>query len=104
MEPLSGRYQHKIKTAREVARLVGERPRQRKVIMCHGVFDVVHPGHLRHLLYAKTKADVLVASLTATSTSPKANIGRMFPRTFAQSTWRPLRSSTMSSSTRNRHH
>ncbi len=24
--------------------------------MCHGVFDVVHPGHLRHLLYAKDKA------------------------------------------------
>src|SRR5436190_24098428 len=33
--------------------------------MCHGVFDVVHPGHVRHLLYAKTKADILVASITA---------------------------------------
>ena len=33
--------------------------------MCHGVFDVVHPGHVRHLLYAKSKADILVASLTA---------------------------------------
>ena len=33
--------------------------------MCHGVFDVVHPGHLRHLIYAKSKADILVASLTA---------------------------------------
>jgi bifunctional ADP-heptose synthase (sugar kinase/adenylyltransferase) len=33
--------------------------------MCHGVFDVVHPGHVRHLLYAKSKADLLVASITA---------------------------------------
>jgi cytidyltransferase-like protein len=33
--------------------------------MCHGVFDVVHPGHVRHLLYAKSKADILVASITA---------------------------------------
>lgn len=33
--------------------------------MCHGVFDVVHPGHVRHLLYAKSKADILVCSLTA---------------------------------------
>ena len=33
--------------------------------MCHGMFDVVHPGHVRHLLYAKSKADILVASLTA---------------------------------------
>ena len=24
--------------------------------MCHGTFDVVHPGHVRHLLYAKSKA------------------------------------------------
>ena len=32
--------------------------------MCHGVFDVVHPGHVRHLVYAKTKADILVVSIT----------------------------------------
>lgn len=36
----------------------------RRVVMCHGVFDVVHPGHVRHLLYAKSKADVLVCSIT----------------------------------------
>jgi bifunctional ADP-heptose synthase (sugar kinase/adenylyltransferase) len=65
VESLGQRYKHKIKTPEEIARLVGERPRKHKVIMCHGVFDVVHPGHLRHLLYAKSKADVLVASLTA---------------------------------------
>jgi len=63
--PLIDRYKHKIKTAEEVHALVGNRPRKQKVIMCHGVFDVVHPGHVRHLLYAKSKADILVASLTA---------------------------------------
>src|SRR5215470_11848708 len=63
--PLIDRYKHKIKTAEEVRALVGDRPRKDKVIMCHGVFDVVHPGHVRHLLYAKSKADILVASLTA---------------------------------------
>lgn len=62
---LTNRYQHKIKTAEELRRIVGERPRERKVIMCHGVFDVVHPGHVRHLIYAKSKADILIASLTA---------------------------------------
>src|SRR3954471_14998194 len=65
MESLGNRYGHKIKTAAEIAQLIGDLPRKRKVIMCHGVFDVVHPGHLRHLLYAKGKADILVASLTA---------------------------------------
>src|ERR1035437_4010002 len=65
MESLGNRYGHKIKTVEEIARLIGDRPRQKKAIMCHGVFDVVHPGHLRHLLYAKSKADILIASLTA---------------------------------------
>lgn len=62
---LSDRYSHKIKTAEELAAIIGPRPREKTVIMCHGVFDVVHPGHLRHLIYAKGKADILVASLTA---------------------------------------
>jgi len=65
LSSLSEKYQHKIKTAEELAEVLGPRPRKKKVIMCHGVFDVVHPGHLRHLLYAKSKADVLVASITA---------------------------------------
>ena len=62
---LTARYQHKIKTAEELRAIVGARPRANKVIMCHGVFDVVHPGHVRHLVYAKSKADILIASLTA---------------------------------------
>ena len=62
---LIDRYRHKIKTAEELRRIVGDRPRKQKVIMCHGVFDVVHPGHMRHLVYAKSKADILIASLTA---------------------------------------
>jgi rfaE bifunctional protein kinase chain/domain len=59
------RFRHKVKTVEEVAALIGPFPRDAKVIMCHGVFDVVHPGHVRHLAYAKSKADILVASLTA---------------------------------------
>ena len=58
-------FSHKIKTPEQLRDAVGARPRKKKVIMCHGTFDVVHPGHLRHLLYAKSKADILVASITA---------------------------------------
>ncbi|MGD0720730.1 MAG: PfkB family carbohydrate kinase [Roseiarcus sp.] len=61
---LTERYRHKIKTPEELRRILGAPPRAQSVIMCHGVFDVVHPGHIRHLLYAKTKAKVLVCSLT----------------------------------------
>ncbi len=64
-QSLMERYKHKIKTAEELREILGAPPRKKKVIMCHGVFDVVHPGHVRHLLYAKSKADILVTSLTA---------------------------------------
>lgn len=37
----------------------------KKIIICHGVFDIVHPGHVRHLMYAKSKADILIASITS---------------------------------------
>lgn len=62
---LMERYSSKLKTAEELAKIFGAPPRDQRVIMCHGVFDVVHPGHVRHLLYAKSKADILVASITA---------------------------------------
>jgi cytidyltransferase-like protein len=65
LSTLAKSFNHKIKTSDELAAILGAPPRQMKVIMCHGVFDVVHPGHLRHLLYAKSKADILVASITA---------------------------------------
>lgn len=58
-------YSHKVKTKDELVNDLGSFPRDKKVVMCHGVFDVIHPGHLRHLIYAKQKADVLVVSLTA---------------------------------------
>jgi rfaE bifunctional protein kinase chain/domain len=62
---LAEKYRHKIKTAEELRAILGPAPRKEKVIMCHGVFDIVHPGHVRHLLYAKSKASTLIASLTA---------------------------------------
>ena len=71
---------HKIRTAQEIAAAVGPRPREKKVIMCHGTFDIVHPGHVRHLLYAKSKGDVLVASLTADAHIAKANFRPFVPQ------------------------
>lgn len=35
------------------------------IALCHGVFDLVHPGHVIHLEQAKDMADVLVVSITA---------------------------------------
>jgi len=72
-------FSHKIKNAEEVRDAIGRRPRKRRVIMCHGTFDVVHPGHVRHLIYAKTKADVLIASLTADVHIKKGNMRPYVP-------------------------
>ena len=35
------------------------------IALCHGVFDLVHPGHIIHLQQARQMADVLVVSITA---------------------------------------
>ncbi len=35
------------------------------IALCHGVFDLLHPGHIIHLEQAKAMADVLVVSVTA---------------------------------------
>jgi rfaE bifunctional protein kinase chain/domain len=83
MDPKDGThdgYRRKIKTRDELRRIIGGRPRERKVIMCHGTFDLVHPGHLRHLMYAKSKGDILVASLTSDAHIQKANYRPFVPQ------------------------
>lgn len=73
-------YRRKIKTREELRELLGPRPRARSVIMCHGTFDLVHPGHIRHLIYAKSKADMLIASLTSDAHISKANFRPFVPQ------------------------
>lgn len=36
-----------------------------KIILCHGVFDLVHPGHVEHFQEAKRLGDILVVSITS---------------------------------------
>jgi rfaE bifunctional protein kinase chain/domain/rfaE bifunctional protein nucleotidyltransferase chain/domain len=40
------------------------RAANKTVAHCHGVFDLVHPGHIRHLKVAGQQADILVVSIT----------------------------------------
>lgn len=74
------RYRRKIKTREELHAIIGPRPRAKKVIMCHGAFDLVHPGHLRHLMYARGKADLLVASITSDAHISKASYRPFVPQ------------------------
>jgi rfaE bifunctional protein kinase chain/domain/rfaE bifunctional protein nucleotidyltransferase chain/domain len=43
----------------QAARAVGKR-----IVHAHGVFDLLHPGHIRHLNEAKALGDVLVVTIT----------------------------------------
>lgn len=62
---LQDHHRAKIVTSEQLLALLGPDLERPTVVMCHGVFDVVHPGHVSHLLYAKSKAGLLVCSITA---------------------------------------
>ena len=51
---LQQQFAKKIKSVDEILSLIDPFPRKKKIIMCHGTFDVVHPGHVRQLIYAKS--------------------------------------------------
>ena len=56
---------HKIRSLAEVAEIVASLKAESKtVVHCHGVFDLLHPGHIRHLEAARRFGDVLVVTLT----------------------------------------
>jgi rfaE bifunctional protein kinase chain/domain/rfaE bifunctional protein nucleotidyltransferase chain/domain len=62
---VSGKVRNKIKTPVALARTVATlKKRGKKVVLCHGVFDIVHIGHIRHFSRAKKEGDVLVVSTT----------------------------------------
>lgn len=46
------------------ALLEKERAKKRAVVLCHGVFDLLHPGHIRHLAEARKQGDILVVTVT----------------------------------------
>ena len=55
----------KIKPLEELALLIaGHRSHGRKVVHCHGCFDLVHYGHLKHFETAKQQGDLLVVTVT----------------------------------------
>lgn len=55
----------KIKQLEEIDAIVSEeKKRGAKVVHCHGVFDLLHPGHIKHLISAKKKGDKLIVTIT----------------------------------------
>lgn len=51
----------------------------KRVVLAHGVFDLLHPGHIAHLQRAKELGDVLVVSLTRDVFTNKGPDKPVFP-------------------------
>jgi rfaE bifunctional protein nucleotidyltransferase chain/domain len=57
---------NKVLTVAELARIAEDtRQAGHKVVLCHGVFDLLHMGHIRHLEAARREGDMLLVTLTA---------------------------------------
>jgi rfaE bifunctional protein nucleotidyltransferase chain/domain len=56
----------KIVSLDEIKKIVSSLKEEgKKVGMCHGGFDLLHPGHVKHFESAKALCDVLVVSITS---------------------------------------
>lgn len=56
---------NKIKPLPALAKIIEDLKKKGKtVVQCHGVFDLVHLGHIRHFNLAKKEGDVLVVTIT----------------------------------------
>jgi rfaE bifunctional protein kinase chain/domain/rfaE bifunctional protein nucleotidyltransferase chain/domain len=49
------------------------------VVHCHGCFDIVHPGHIHHLQFAKSLGDVLIVSVSSDSNVNKGVTRPLIP-------------------------
>ena len=57
--------QDKILPLNQLAEVVNNLKKQGKVVVhCHGVFDLMHPGHIFHFESAKKQGDILVVTVT----------------------------------------
>jgi|CXWL01.1.fsa_nt_gi rfaE bifunctional protein kinase chain/domain/rfaE bifunctional protein nucleotidyltransferase chain/domain len=62
---MASHYQDKIVDHERLLAVVSQaRASGRRIVQCHGCFDIVHPGHIRYLEFARQQGDVLIVSLT----------------------------------------
>src|SRR5947209_2175082 len=55
------------------------RATNKTVVHCHGCFDIVHPGHIQYLQYARSLGDLLIVSVTADSQVNKGAARPLIP-------------------------
>ncbi len=74
-------FQQKIVELEELLEAVQtQRAGGKTIVQCHGCFDIVHPGHIRYLEFARRQGDVLVVSLTGDLDVSKGDQGPYIPQ------------------------
>ncbi|MBI2890663.1 MAG: adenylyltransferase/cytidyltransferase family protein [Nitrospirae bacterium] len=64
-QPAAARPGGKIVSLEDLARILEQGRRDgRRIAHCHGVFDLLHVGHIRHLQEARGMGDMLVVTIT----------------------------------------
>lgn len=70
--------EHKIVSREELVAYREELRREgRRLVQCHGCFDVVHPGHIRYLKFARSLGDVLLVTVSGDDA-----VGKGFDRPY----------------------
>lgn len=55
----------KIKNLDELSDIIRAlKEKGNRIVQCHGVFDLLHPGHIQHLEAAKGEGDILIVTVT----------------------------------------
>ena len=55
---------NKIKSLDNIANEISKLKKSNKIIHCHGVFDLLHIGHIKYFQKAKSFGDILVVTIT----------------------------------------
>ena len=55
----------KIVSIENLAKIISKlKNKEKKIVLCHGVFDLLHIGHINHFKEAKKLGDILVVTVT----------------------------------------
>lgn len=55
----------KIKVLEELSQIIKKlKSEGKKVVLCHGCFDLMHPGHIKYFQASRNMGDILVVTLT----------------------------------------
>ena len=56
---------NKISTLKELSKIAEiAKLKKKKIVLCHGVFDLMHLGHIKHFQEAKRLGDILIVTVT----------------------------------------